>query len=219
MYPRGSPLSSLAGGSGYRNPLPSQPLRLDCSSLPPLIPRGQPLPSGNSAQQQPQPQHMASGLTMPHGLPSMGSHPVDMDRLSTIYNTHRAGFWATVAADYGQGADAMVLERAWNASASDNAAAISGMASTASGSTPITPVASPDERPAYLHGYGYRPMTEKPAAATAVTNSVSTNARPFKSDKTRISAILGINADPRSPGDREMVRRLEEGHRCEVVSA
>lgn len=30
-------------------------------------------------------------------------------------------------------------------------------------------------------------------------------------DKTRISAILGIDANPRSPGERELVRRMEEG--------
>ncbi|KAJ9150642.1 hypothetical protein NKR23_g3524 [Pleurostoma richardsiae] len=48
--------------------------------------------------------------------------------------------------------------------------------------TPITPVGSPDDRDAY----GPKP------------------------DKTRISAILGIDANPRSPREREMVRRLEE---------
>ena len=37
-------------------------------------------------------------------------------------------------------------------------------------------------------------------------------------DKTRISAILGIDANPRSPKEREMVRRLEE-ERIGVVAA
>ena len=54
--------------------------------------------------------------------------------------------------------------------------------------TPITPVGSPDD-----HIYG-------------------TQGKP---DKTRISAILGIDANPRSPREREMVRRLEE-ERCSV---
>ncbi|KAI0020890.1 hypothetical protein F4780DRAFT_779114 [Xylariomycetidae sp. FL0641] len=37
-------------------------------------------------------------------------------------------------------------------------------------------------------------------------------------DKTRISAILGIDANPRSPKEREMVRRLEEErHSCGAV--
>ncbi|KLU91255.1 hypothetical protein MAPG_09776 [Magnaporthiopsis poae ATCC 64411] len=51
--------------------------------------------------------------------------------------------------------------------------------------TPITPVLSPEDREAY---------------------SISA----AKSDKTRISAILGIDADPRSPKEREMVRRMEQ---------
>lgn len=52
--------------------------------------------------------------------------------------------------------------------------------------TPISPLSSPDnlER----DGYG-----------------------KVQHDKTRISAILGIDADPRSPREREMVRRMEQG--------
>lgn len=38
-----------------------------------------------------------------------------------------------------------------------------------------------------------------------------------KQDKTRISAILGIDANPRSPREREMVRRIEE-ERTAVIS-
>ncbi|KAK8035126.1 hypothetical protein PG993_010121 [Apiospora rasikravindrae] len=55
--------------------------------------------------------------------------------------------------------------------------------------TPITPTTSPNDRDI---GYG-------------------------KHDKTRISAILGIDANPRSPGEREMVRRLEEERSVGVV--
>ncbi|KAK0752797.1 hypothetical protein B0T18DRAFT_313799 [Schizothecium vesticola] len=51
--------------------------------------------------------------------------------------------------------------------------------------TPITPIGSPED-----HIYG-------------------------KPDKTRISAIMGIDANPRSPREREVVRRLEE-ERCSV---
>ncbi|KAI1653215.1 hypothetical protein F4813DRAFT_383421 [Daldinia decipiens] len=50
------------------------------------------------------------------------------------------------------------------------------------GQTPITPVTSPNDRDTIYE----------------------------KHDKTRISAILGIDANPRSPKEREMVRRLEE---------
>jgi hypothetical protein len=56
--------------------------------------------------------------------------------------------------------------------------------------TPISPVGSPDDR-AYV-------------------------ASSSKQDRTRISAILGIDANPRSPQEREMVRRLEE--RCSVAA-
>ncbi len=51
--------------------------------------------------------------------------------------------------------------------------------------TPISPLSSPDNLERESYG--------KP-----------------QHDKTRISAILGIDADPRSPREREMVRRMEE---------
>ncbi|TDZ36136.1 hypothetical protein C8034_v002259 [Colletotrichum sidae] len=51
-------------------------------------------------------------------------------------------------------------------------------------STPITPTSSPDNMERETYG--------KPQ------------------DKTRISAILGIDANPRSPRERELVRRMEE---------
>ncbi|KAI1098880.1 hypothetical protein F4804DRAFT_103869 [Jackrogersella minutella] len=58
------------------------------------------------------------------------------------------------------------------------------------GQTPITPVTSPNDR----------------------ENSYE------KQDKTRISAILGIDANPRSPKERELVRRLEEERSVGVVA-
>jgi hypothetical protein len=51
--------------------------------------------------------------------------------------------------------------------------------------TPITPVTSPDNSDRESFGKGLQ-------------------------DKTRISAILGIDANPRSPREREIVRRIEE---------
>ncbi|KAI1840895.1 hypothetical protein JX265_013391 [Neoarthrinium moseri] len=57
--------------------------------------------------------------------------------------------------------------------------------------TPITPMTSPNDRD---------PMYEK-------------------QDRTRISAILGIDANPRSPREREMVRRLEEERSVGVVAS
>ncbi|KAI1393276.1 uncharacterized protein F4822DRAFT_6323 [Hypoxylon trugodes] len=58
------------------------------------------------------------------------------------------------------------------------------------GQTPITPVTSPNDRDSLYE----------------------------KHDKTRISAILGIDANPRSPKERELVRRLEEERSVSVTA-
>lgn len=106
--------------------------------------------------------------------------PVDMGRLHAVYSSHRNSFWSAVAAEYGQGAHPAVLEQAWK---NGGAAAVSHNSTpTTSYAAPMTPVGSPDERDLYS----------------------------TKQDKTRISAILGIDANPRSPKEREQVRRLEE---------
>ena len=140
------------------------PLRLDCSALPPP-------PS-------------SAGLPAPFS----STHPVDMGRLAAVYNAHRASFWAAVAADYGNGANPVVLEQAWRSNTSSATSCSSASSLGIAAHTPITPVGSPDEHMYGIHG---------------------------KPDKTRISAILGIDANPRSPREREMVRRLEE-ERCSV---
>lgn len=135
------------------------PLRLDCSALPPP-------PSSAGFQ-----------------APCAPSHPVDMGRLAAVYNAHRASFWAAVAADYGPGANPLVLEQAWRGSGPSPSGNL-GIAAQ----TPITPIGSPED-----HAYGVQ----------------------GKPDKTRISAILGIDANPMSPSEREMVRRMEE-EKCSV---
>ncbi|RYP49588.1 hypothetical protein DL768_004709 [Monosporascus sp. mg162] len=61
---------------------------------------------------------------------------------------------------------------------------------SAGSQTPITPVTSPNDREGLYE----------------------------KADRTRISAILGIDANPRSPKEREMVRRLEAGRCAGVVT-
>jgi len=140
------------------------PLRLDCSALPPP-------PS-------------SAGLPAPYS----STHPVDMGRLTAVYNAHRASFWAAVASDYGTGANPVVLEQAWRSNVTSATSA--GHSSSSMGiaaHTPITPVGSPEDHIYGLHG---------------------------KPDKTRISAILGIDANPRSPREREMVRRMEEERCC-----
>lgn len=174
-----APPTSYASHNGpsHHHQLPG-PLRLDCSALPP------PPPS-------------SAGLAIPSFA---SSHPVDMARLTSIYNAHRASFWAAIAADYGPGSNPVVLEQAWRSptsstsSSSSNSSSPGSSMSTASlgiaANTPITPVGSPDD-----HFYG--------------------NGQCKPADKTRISAILGIDANPRSPRERELVRRIEE-ERCSV---
>lgn len=106
---------------------------------------------------------------------------VDMGRLHAVYSNHRTNFWSAIAAEYGSGVHPSVLEQAWRS----GSAAVSCSGGNTSGASayaaPITPVGSPDERDLCS-----------------------------KHDKTRISAILGIDANPRSPKERELVRRMEE---------
>ncbi|KAI3399470.1 hypothetical protein diail_6732 [Diaporthe ilicicola] len=127
-----------------------------------------------------------SGLPAPSPSAVSGPQPVDMGRLQAVYSAHRNSFWSAVAADYGNGAHPVVLEQAWKsgsaANNNNNGGASSGH-SYAAAQAPITPIGSPDERDVY----GKQCQ-----------------------DKTRISAILGIDANPRSPKEREMVRRMEE---------
>ena len=149
-YP--SSLHPHSATSGYRSTPTSShgSLRLDCSALPPP-PRSTATPVLYSSSQ-----------------------PVDMSRLNAVYNAHRASFWASVAADYGNGVSPTALEQAWRGGRTQS---------------PTTPVGSPEDQVYALP--------------------------QIKADKTRISAILGIDANPRSPREREMVKRLEE-ERCSL---
>ncbi|KAK3301778.1 uncharacterized protein B0T15DRAFT_323215 [Chaetomium strumarium] len=169
-----APLPAARGSNGSAHQHGPGRLRLDCSALPPA-------PS-------------AGGLPAPPGF--MASHPVDMARLTAVYNAHRASFWAAVAADYGPGANPLVLEQAWRGTAPGNTPSSSSGLVGIAAHTPITPVGSPEDQ-VYGAAQGSHP----------------------KPDKTRISAILGIEADPRSPSEREMVRRLEEDRGVGVVGA
>jgi hypothetical protein len=205
------PSSSSSSGRPHHGP--HGHLRLDCSALPP--------PSG--------------AVSGPHGFPP-ASHPVDMARLTAIYNAHRASFWAAIAADYGPGANPLVLEQAWRStppagSSSQGCSGSSNSSGAPSSSsslnvgiaarTPITPVASPDEQLYSAHvtcssavstvppmQFGFGPSANGSASAPASAGGAGA---PKQADKTRISAILGIDASPRSPRERDMVRRIEEG--------
>ncbi len=133
-----------------------------------------------------------SGLPPPSSLQPASAgphHPVDMSRLQAIYAAHRSSFWTAIASEYGPSANPAVLEQAWRGSGSCLDSGIHHHHQHHHHhlqSTPLTPGTSPDDREATF--YGGR----------------------LGHDKTRISAILGIDANPRSPKEREMVRRLEE---------
>lgn len=120
---------------------------------------------------------------------SSSAPAIDMGRLHAVYNAHRNSFWSAIAADYGAGMHPSVLEQAWRSGNSSSTAPQGTVAHTTTTTTnisnyaaptPITPIGSPDDRE-----YG-------------------------KQNKTRISAILGIDANPRSPKERDLVRRIEE---------
>ncbi|KAL2189228.1 hypothetical protein L209DRAFT_681454 [Thermothelomyces heterothallicus CBS 203.75] len=189
------------GGSPHHGPGRGN-LRLDCSALPPPL--------------------SANGLPAPPGL--VASHPVDMARLTAAYNAHRASFWAAVAADYGPGANPLVLEQAWrgtpagngtlpNGSGSGNSPCAGGAGAGSianlgiAAQTPITPVGSPEDQ-AYsaCGGGGGGSVVHHPGNGGGGGGS----GHHGKPDRTRISAILGIDANPRCPSEREMVRRMEE---------
>ena len=139
-----------------------------------------------------------SALPLPSSTGS-SAQPVDMARLHAVYGAHRGGFWSAIAADYGNGVHPSVLERAWRTGSPTGASSCGGSGSSASlnnsyaAHTPISPVGSPDERDIY--------------------------GGSKCQDKTRISAILGIDANPRSPKERELVRRMEEGRAMVGVGA
>ncbi|ROV90009.1 hypothetical protein VSDG_08407 [Cytospora chrysosperma] len=120
---------------------------------------------------------------LPHPSSTGSAQPVDMARLNAVYAAHQGTFWSAVASDYGNGTHPAVLEQAWRTGNHSGVSSCGGHNNYAT-HTPITPGGSPDEGDVYGSKY---------------------------QDRTRISAILGIDADPRSPKERELVRRMEEG--------
>ncbi|KAK4139664.1 uncharacterized protein C8A04DRAFT_32841 [Dichotomopilus funicola] len=194
---------------GHTHPHGPIALRLDCSALPPPVSSTASPPSSSTT---------SPSRTLP-GPPSTStatsflgpaSHPVDMSRLTAVYNAHRASFWAAVATDYGPGANPVVLEHAWRGSSSalPGGPATGGAAHVGvAAHTPITPVGSPEDKVYSVGGGGqHRGQQGHPAHQ----NQNQRQQQYGKPDKTRISAILGIDANPRSPSERELVRRIEE---------
>lgn len=117
---------------------------------------------------------------------SLSPQSIDYARLRTLYAVHSTSFWNVIAAEYGEGVTPARLEEAWKRS----------VASGVNGAAPPTPCVSPDVREACKGGEFNVTMTASCASALPATS---------------ISALLGIDASPRSPMERELVRRIEEG--------
>ncbi|KAG9233412.1 hypothetical protein BJ875DRAFT_45614 [Amylocarpus encephaloides] len=118
---------------------------------------------------------------------------VDKDRLRHIYEAHRASFWSVIASEYGPGVSPFLLEEAWKATVVSNA--------------PPTPCISPDT----AQTGGSYPSYNKPM------QQLPTPVQENKNSATSISALLGIDASPRSPKERELIKRMEENR--DVVMA
>jgi len=126
-------------------------------------------------------------LRLDCAVPISGSSSlIDYKRLAHIYELHRAPFWATIAAEYGQGASPYMLEEAWR-HGNGNAGGIAYNTIA-----PPTPCISPEGGNVY-HREEKSAEVENRASATS------------------ISALLGIDASPRSPQERELIKRIEEG--------
>lgn len=116
---------------------------------------------------------------------------IDKERLCQIYEAHRGSFWGVIASEYGNGASPYVLEEAWKRSLAVNA--------------PPTPCISPDTQTANPYSL-YKPQPAQ---------QLLTPVQETKTNATSISALLGIDASPRSPKERELIKRMEESR--EVV--
>jgi hypothetical protein len=92
-------------------------------------------------------------------------------------------FWGVIAAEYGNGVSPYVMEETWK-----HSVALNG---------PPTPCTSPDAQTVNPYPV-YKPQP---------TQQLLT---PVQDTKTSISALLGIDASPRSPKERELIKRMEE---------
>ena len=125
----------------------------------------------------------------------MNTANIDKERLRHIYESHRASFWAVIASEYGNGVSPLLLEEAWKQGIVTNA--------------PLTPCGSPDVHT--VSGNMYQAYAAKPS------QQLPTPVQEVKNSATSISALLGIDASPRSPKERELIKRMEESR--EVVMA
>ena len=119
------------------------------------------------------------------GAPKKFSN-IDKERLCQIYEAHRGSVWGVIAAEYGNGVSPYTLEEVWKRSIDFNA--------------PLTPCMSPDTQTVDPYpAYNLKPIQQ----VLAPVQDTKTNA-------TSISALLGIDASPRSPKERELIKRMEE---------
>lgn len=119
---------------------------------------------------------------------------VNQPRLHAIYSNHRNSFWNAIALDYGDNIAPAILEAAFLASASH------------AGLSPPTPSLSPNTTPASTANRG-NGFSVKDSYGSSLPTPVENN----KASGPSISALLGIDASPRSPKERELIKRMEEG--------
>ncbi|KAI1000533.1 hypothetical protein K3495_g7658 [Podosphaera aphanis] len=117
----------------------------------------------------------------------MHSGQVNLERLSNVYQKHRTSFWNVVASGYGVGASPSVLEESFTRANKGNVLP-----------TPGTPM---DENMRYQSAYSNN--QSYPTQVRSATSSETTNG-------CSISALLGIDANPRSPKERELIKKLEQ---------
>lgn len=120
---------------------------------------------------------------------------INQSRLHSIYSNHRNSFWNAIALEYGDNISPATLEAAFLASASHGMAA----------NSPPTPSLSPNTTSSSSSNRSNSyPVKDSfgPPLPTPVEN---------KASATSISALLGIDASPRSPRERELIKRMEEG--------
>lgn len=121
---------------------------------------------------------------------------LDLERLRAIYDMHRFSFWSLIASEYDGETPPQRLEDAWKQ------------------------IISSVSMPSYLHGQAQRPLTpcvsphdlSPDAHRWAPSRPTSTHEHEAakRHHAPSISALLGIDASPRSPEEREMIRRIEE---------
>ncbi|TEY60692.1 hypothetical protein BOTCAL_0178g00160 [Botryotinia calthae] len=113
---------------------------------------------------------------------------VDKERLRRVYEAHRNSFWNVIASEYGGGVSSLLLEETWKQGVASNG--------------PPTPCVSPEmpnlNRASYHHYNSQAPQR------------LPSPSQEAKNNATSISALLGIDASPRSPKEREIIKRLEE---------